>query len=175
MKVAAIQTVSGSSLVDANLLAKPCRLLKSGCGSAGAELAVLPEYFCLHGRDRRHRQTARSQERRAWAKAHPAIFVRHGANDLNIWIVGGTLAHFQRRANRHGRNRSHARVFNASLAYNPRKETAPARYDKIHLFRFDNGRERYDESRALLRAGNTPVTVFELPSTATGTDWTHRP
>ena len=37
-----------------------------------------------------------------------------------------------------------------------------ARYDKIHLFWFDNGQERYDESR-VLQAGNQPVT-FELAS-----------
>ena len=37
-----------------------------------------------------------------------------------------------------------------------------ARYDKVHLFCFDNGRERYDESRAL-QPGSEPVT-FELPS-----------
>ncbi len=37
-----------------------------------------------------------------------------------------------------------------------------ARYDKIHLFRFDNGTERFDESRVLLR-GHEPVS-FVLPS-----------
>jgi nitrilase len=37
-----------------------------------------------------------------------------------------------------------------------------ARYDKIHLFRFDNGTEHYDEAR-VLQAGSTPVT-FDLPS-----------
>jgi nitrilase len=37
-----------------------------------------------------------------------------------------------------------------------------ARYDKIHLFYFDNGQERYDEA-AVLQAGDTPV-CFDLPS-----------
>jgi nitrilase len=37
-----------------------------------------------------------------------------------------------------------------------------ARYDKMHLFRFDNGQERYDEARTL-QAG-TQVVGFELPS-----------
>jgi nitrilase len=37
-----------------------------------------------------------------------------------------------------------------------------ARYDKMHLFRYDNGREAYDESR-VLQAGSTP-TQFALPS-----------
>jgi nitrilase len=37
-----------------------------------------------------------------------------------------------------------------------------AQYDKIHLFRYDNGRERYDEARTL-RPGKQPVS-FELPA-----------
>jgi hypothetical protein len=37
-----------------------------------------------------------------------------------------------------------------------------ARYDKIHLFRFDNGREQYDESRVIERGGSPQA--FELPS-----------
>ncbi|MCP2830364.1 carbon-nitrogen hydrolase family protein, partial [Salmonella enterica subsp. enterica serovar Typhimurium] len=35
-----------------------------------------------------------------------------------------------------------------------------AQYDKIHLFRYDNGRESYDEARTL-RPGRQPV-VFDL-------------
>ena len=52
-------------------------------------------------------------------------------------------------------------VFNTSLAYSPTGECV-ARYDKIHLFFFDNGTERYDE-RAVIAPGARPV-VFELPS-----------
>ena len=37
-----------------------------------------------------------------------------------------------------------------------------ARYDKMHLFRFDNGQERYDESRVL--APGLEPTVFDLAS-----------
>jgi deaminated glutathione amidase len=36
--------------------------------------------------------------------------------------------------------------------------TLAARYDKIHLFKFDNGREHYDEGHAI-RAGAAPTTV----------------
>jgi deaminated glutathione amidase len=50
MKIAAIQTVSGAS-VAANL--ESARALLVQAQAAGAELAVLPEYFCLMGlRDR---------------------------------------------------------------------------------------------------------------------------
>ena len=37
---------------------------------------------------------------------------------------------------------------NANLVFSPRGELA-ARYDKMHLFAYDNGRERYDEARTL--------------------------
>ena len=46
------------------------------------------------------------------------------------------------------------RVFNSSLAFDP-QGACVARYDKMHLFRFDNGREAYDESR-VLQAGALP-------------------
>ena len=48
---------------------------------------------------------------------------------------------------------------NTSLAFSAQGELL-ARYDKIHLFRFDDGRERYDEARVIER-GAEPV-AFEL-------------
>ncbi len=52
-----------------------------------------------------------------------------------------------------------AHVRNSSLAFSPGGECV-ARYDKIHLFRYDNGREQYDESRVIERGGE-PV-AFDL-------------
>jgi nitrilase len=46
-------------------------------------------------------------------------------------------------------------VFNASLVFAPDGALA-ARYDKLHLFRFSDGREDFDERR-VLRAGEAPV------------------
>ena len=46
MKVAAIQMVSGTDR-DANLA--HARALLAEAAAAGAELAVLPEYFCIMG------------------------------------------------------------------------------------------------------------------------------
>jgi len=51
-----------------------------------------------------------------------------------------------------------ARVRNACCVYGP-EGARLARYDKIHLFAFDNGREQYDEAR-VLEAGDTPI-AFE--------------
>jgi predicted amidohydrolase len=49
------------------------------------------------------------------------------------------------------------------LVYSTRGPDCVARYDKIHLFRFDNGREQYDESR-VIESGRAPPVQFELPS-----------
>jgi hypothetical protein len=57
--------------------------------------------------------------------------------------------------------RDERRVRNASLVFAPTGERV-ARYDKIHLFRFNDGERQYDEA-AVLAAGSRPV-VFELPS-----------
>ena len=49
---------------------------------------------------------------------------------------------------------------NTSLAYNPAGQRV-ARYDKIHLFNFVRGEERYDEARTI-EPGATPV-AFDAP------------
>jgi nitrilase len=46
-------------------------------------------------------------------------------------------------------------VRNTCLVFGPEGQEQ-ARYDKIHLFAFDNGREQYDEARVLER-GDEPV------------------
>lgn len=143
MKVAAIQMVSGISL-DANL-SEALRLLRLAA-TAGAELAVLPEYFCFMG--------ARDEDKLVIAETEGLgrvqDFLSDAARDLRLTLVGGTLPMASE-------DPTHA--FNASLVFDPRGQRV-CRYDKIHLFRYDNGRERYDES-AVLRAGQTP-THFEL-------------
>ena len=151
MKVASIQMVSGISL-DVNL-SEALRLLRQAA-AAGAELAVLPEYFCFMG--------VKDEDKLLLAET-PGLgkvqdFLSDAARDLKMWVVGGTLPMA---------TDDPAHAANASLAYNPRGECA-SRYDKIHLFRFDNGREHYDEA-TVLRAGETP-TVFECRDRH-GQDW----
>jgi nitrilase len=143
MKVAAIQMVSGISL-DHNL-SEAMRLLRLAA-QGGAELALLPEYFCFMG----HHDTDKLVLAETPGLGRVQDFLEDVARDLRLWIVGGTLPMATD-------DPSH--VANASLAYTPKGKCA-SRYDKIHLFRFDNGGERYDES-AVLRAGDTP-TAFEL-------------
>jgi nitrilase len=145
MKIAALQTVSGPEL--AGNLAAADDLLRAAA-EAGAELAVLPEYFCLMGA----RDTDKLAVREAFGSGPVQDFLADSARRLGLWIVGGTLP-------LEAGDAHHVR--NASLAFSPGGECV-ARYDKIHLFRFDNGREQFDESR-VIEAGGTPQ-AFTLPS-----------
>jgi predicted amidohydrolase len=151
MKVAAIQMVSTGDLQD-NL--RVARSLLEQAAAAGAELAVLPEYFCLIGL--KDSDKLAIQEPFGAGPIQDAMAA--AARELGLWIVAGTLPLSASQPDH---------VFNSSLAYNP-QGVCVARYDKIHLFRFSNGTETYDESRVLER-GSTP-TVFALPS-KDGSTW----
>ena len=139
MKVAALQMVSSTTLADN--LASARRLLEQAA-SEGAQLAVLPEYFGAMG--------WRDTDKLAWAETPGQgpvqSFLADAAQQLGLWVVGGTLpltcADPQR-------------VRNTTLVYAPSGQCV-ARYDKIHLFRFDNGTEHYDEG-ASIEAGTDPV------------------
>ncbi len=143
LQAATIQMVSGPRVAD-NLEA--ARALLAQAAGQGAELAVLPEYFCLMGQ--------RDEDKLRFCEAAGAgpvqDFLAARARELGLWIVGGTLPL---------RAQDPARVRNACLVYAPSGQCV-ARYDKVHLFCFDNGRERYDEAR-VIEAGSEPVT-FDL-------------
>lgn len=145
MKIAVLQTVSGTSL-DANL--ERAHALLGEAARGGAELAVLPEYFALMGR----RDTDKLAVREDFGAGRVQAFLADAARAFGLWVVGGTLPLA---------GEDSQRVRNASLAFSPRGECV-ARYDKIHLFRFDNGREQYDEAR-VIEAGRAPQ-AFTLPS-----------
>ena len=139
MKVAAVQMVSGMRLHDNLAEAKG---LLAQAASAGTELAVLPEYFSAMG--------LKDQDKLAMGEAFGAgpvqDFLAEAARTLGLWIVGGTLPLACANSDR---------VRNSSLVYSPAGECV-ARYDKIHLFCFKNGREHYDEG-SVIEAGSTPV------------------
>jgi deaminated glutathione amidase len=153
MKVAAIQMVAGGDL-DVNL--QSAAVLLKQAALAGAELAALPEYFCMIGSkdtDKLAIAEAQGQDREeGQVEGRIQQFLSDTARDLNIWIIGGTMPI---------KTSDATRVRNSVLVYSPKGELA-ARYDKIHLFRFDNGVERYDESHVLER-GDRP-TSFDLAS-----------
>jgi len=158
MKVATIQMVSAASL-QANLDRAGQLLVQAA--AADAEIAVLPEYFCLLG----HRDTDKLGIREPFGDGPIQRFLSDAARDLGMWIVGGTLPLALEQGSQQVREQ---RVTNSCLVFDPRGACV-RRYDKIHLFRFDNGKERFDESRVLLR-GQEPV-VFSLPS-RDGHRWT---
>lgn len=145
MKIAAIQMVSGQ---DAQTNLEQALQLIAQAAQAGAELVGLPEYFCLIGQ--KDSDKLAIQEAIGAGPLQDAL--AQAARQYGIWLAGGTLP-ITARASDH--------VSNTTLVWNPQGQVV-ARYDKIHLFAFDNGRESYDESR-VLEAGRTP-TVFELPS-----------
>src|SRR5436309_3494758 len=117
MKVAAIQMVSGVS-VPANLAA--ARTLLEEAAHAGAELAVLPEYFCLMGR----KDSDKLAVRETFGDGPIQSFLRDTARELRMAIVGGTLP-------LEAGDDTHVR--NTSLAFSATGQLL-ARYDKIHLF-----------------------------------------
>ena len=84
MKVAAIQMVSGTAL-QANL-DTAARLLAQAAAQ-GAELAVLPEYFCVMGL----RDTDKLRLQETAGAGVIQDFLSHRAQALGLWLVGGTL------------------------------------------------------------------------------------
>ena len=146
MQIAAIQMVSGANLQD-NL--KAAAGLLAQAADQGAELALLPEYFCLMGQ----RDTDKLAIQEVFGAGPIQDFLAAQARSLGLWIVGGTLPISTAQPDK---------VYNSCLVFDPAGHCV-ARYDKIHLFRFDNGREAYDESRVLV-PGTKPV-AFDLPST----------
>lgn len=153
MKVSAIQMVSTTDL-QTNLVS--AHELLRAAAAAGAELAVLPEYFCLLG----HRDTDKLGIQEPFGAGVIQRFLADTATELGLWIVGGTVPLSVSPADTSAATTA-SRVHNSTLVYAPDGQCV-ARYDKIHLFRFDNGQERYDES-CVLAPGLAPA-VFELAS-----------
>ena len=143
LTLAAIQMVSTPDLA---LNLDRADALVAEAAARGARLAVLPEYFCLMGRDDRDKLAIAEPagdgpiQRRLAALAR-----RHG-----LWLIGGTLPL--------AIDGDVAHATNTCLVFAP-DGTLAARYDKIHLFRFDDGERRHDEA-ATLRAGTAP-TAFD--------------
>lgn len=145
MKVAALQMVSHTS-VDVNL--KTATGLLEEAAAQGAELIVLPEYFAMMGL----KDTDKLAIQETLGVGPIQQFLSTTARKHGVWIVGGTLPLT---------THNPAQVRNSCLVFSP-SGAQVARYDKIHLFAFDNGAERYDEAHTI-EPGDTPV-CFNLPS-----------
>ena len=144
VRVAAVQMVS-TPRVEENL--KTAAGLVAQAVAQGAQLVALPEYFPIMGLSDADKFAVREVDGQGAIQDFLAATARkHG-----IWLVGGSLPLVAAEA---------GKVLNSCLVFDPRGERV-ARYDKIHLFGFQKGAERYNES-ATIEAGSQPV-VFDAP------------
>ncbi|VWB53847.1 apolipoprotein acyltransferase [Burkholderia lata] len=143
-QVAALQMVSTPDV--ARNLAEARRLIAEAAGE-GAQLVLLPEYFCFMG----HRDTDKLALAEPYQDGPIQHFLADAARRHGIWVIGGTLPLKAPEPDR---------VLNTTLVFDPSGNEA-ARYDKIHLFNFEKGDESFDEARTI-RAGDT-VVVFDAP------------
>ena len=143
-RIAAIQMVSGPDVAQncetaAHLIEQAVRV--------GAELVALPEYFPLISED----EFAKVRHRERHGGGPIQDFLAATARRHGIWLVGGSVPLAADDANK---------VRNACLVFNDQGEEV-ARYDKIHLFGYAKGGERYDEALSI-EAGDGAV-AFESP------------
>ncbi|AOI56674.1 acyltransferase [Burkholderia diffusa] len=143
-RVAALQMVSTPDV--ARNLAEAGRLIAEAAGD-GAQLVLLPEYFCFMG----HRDTDKLALAEPYRDGPIQRFLSEAAHRHGIWVIGGTLPLKAPEPDR---------VLNTTLVFDPTGHEA-ARYDKIHLFNFEKGDESFDEARTI-RAGDT-VVAFDAP------------
>ncbi|WP_321811273.1 MULTISPECIES: carbon-nitrogen hydrolase family protein [unclassified Burkholderia] len=143
-RVAALQMVSTPDV--ARNLAEAGRLIAEAAGD-GAQLVLLPEYFCFMG----HRDTDKLALAEPYRDGPIQRFLSEAAHRHGIWVIGGTLPLKAQEPDR---------VLNTTLVFDPNGQEA-ARYDKIHLFNFEKGDESFDEARTI-RAGDT-VVAFDAP------------
>jgi len=140
-RFAALQMVSTPEVMS-NL--ESADRLIAAAAAAGARLAALPENFYLIGRHEADKVNVREPE----GEGPIQSFLAAAARRHRVWIVGGTAPISCADP---GRIRSACLVFDDS-------GRRLARYDKMHLFRFEAGDERYDESRTL-EAGESAVAL----------------
>ena len=141
VRVAAVQMASGPQ-VEANL--KEAGRLIGMAVDQGARLVALPEYFGILGM----RDSDKVRVREAEGRGPIQAFLADTARRHGIWLVGGSVPL---------ECDDPQRVRNSSLVYDDTGRLV-ARYDKIHLFGFDNGTERYSEEQTI-EPGNAVRTV----------------
>ena len=136
-----MQMVS-TPVVQENLDA--ARRLVHAAAGRGARFVVLPEYFCILGMNERDKIAVRERDGDGPIQACLADIARHE----HVWLVGGSVPIA---------TGAHDKVRSACLVYDERGERV-ARYDKIHLFGFESGNERYREANTI-EPGSTPMAI----------------
>lgn len=143
-RIAALQMVSGPDH-EANCAAADALLAQAA--AAGAMLAVLPEYFPLIGASEQDKLRLAEQD----GGGPLQDFLSQAARRHRLWLVGGSVPMVAS---------SPGKVRNACLVYDDSGHRV-ARYDKLHLFSFEQGAESYNES-ATIEAG-AEVVSFDSP------------
>ncbi len=143
-RVAAIQMISTTRVED-NL--RTAGALIAEAAGQGADFVALPEYFPIMGR----RDADKIAVRETDGNGPIQDFLAETASKNGVWIVGGSMPLVASVDDK---------VLNTCLVFNPQGARV-ARYDKIHLFGFQKGDERYNES-ATIEPGRRPVT-FDTP------------
>lgn len=138
LKIASIQMVSTPKVLE-NL--ETASRLISAAAKAGAQLAVLPEYFCLMGLKDTDKVEARESYRNGPIQERLSAI----AKENNIHLIAGTIPL---------QASDPQKVLNTTLVFDPQGKNI-GRYDKIHLFGFQTETERYQESETI-EAGNEP-------------------
>lgn len=138
LKIASIQMVSTPDLREN--LDTAGRLIKAAA-SDGAQIAVLPEYFCLFGL----KDTDKVRVREPFGSGPIQEQLSAFAKGHGIYLVAGTIPLEAKDPNK---------VLNTTLVFDPQGARI-GRYDKIHLFGFQTQTERYQESETI-EAGAVP-------------------
>ena len=133
MKVAAIQMVSTPDR-DENLAAA-ARLIDEAA-AAGARLVSLPEYFCQFG----WKETDKFQIAEAEGSGPIQDLLAAKARQHGLWLAGGSLPLT---------TADPTKVTNTALLFDPQGQVV-VRYDKLHLFSFQDGERSLDESRTMV-------------------------
>ena len=150
LKIASIQMVSTPDLQEN--LSTASRLITAAAAD-GAQLVVLPEYFCLMGLKDTDKVSVREKAGSGPIQEHLSQIAK--LNKLHL--VAGTIPLEAKEPNK---------VLNTTLVFDPTGQQI-ARYDKIHLFGFQTANERYQESETI-EAGNEPGL---LKISLNGNDW----
>lgn len=143
-RIAAVQMVSGPDIAQ-NL--RDADRLVAEAAARGAQLVALPEYFPLISGNDMDKVHAREKE-----GAGPLQdFLRETAVRHKVWLVGGSIPLEAAVPDK---------VRNSCLVFDDAGRRV-ARYDKIHLFGFHRGTERYNESQTIEHGGE--VVAFDSP------------
>ena len=140
-RIAGVQMASGP-YVEANL--NEARRLIAMAVAQGAKLVALPEYFAIMGMKDHDKVKVREEP----GTGPIQQFLSQTAKKHKIWLVGGSVPMASDNPDK---------VRNTTLVYDD-KGRRVARYDKIHLFGFESGTERYQESATIV-PGSTPVAL----------------